>query len=85
MTTIVTGYGKFKYNRLPMGMSNSADILQSKVDDLISDIKSIKRYINDILFLSKESLSKNIEQPRIIFGRFCAAGLKSMILSAVLG
>ena len=37
-TTIVTEFGKFRYNRLPMGMCASGDIFQAKVDELLSDI-----------------------------------------------
>ena len=54
MMMIVTEFGKFRYNRLPMGMCASGDIPQSKVDELLGDIKGIKTYINDILVLSKD-------------------------------
>ena len=53
ITTIITEFGKIKYNRLSMGMSTSVDIFQSKADDLFGDIKVIKTYIDDILVLSK--------------------------------
>ena len=76
MTTIVTEFGKFRYNRLPMGMCASGDIFQAKVDRLLGDIKGVKTYIDDILVLSKDSFEKNIEQMIIKFGRLRAAGLK---------
>ena len=38
MTTIVTEFGKFRYNYLPMGMCASGDIFPAKVDELLSDI-----------------------------------------------
>ena len=38
MTTIVTKFGKFGYNRLPMGMCASGDIFQDKLDELLGDI-----------------------------------------------
>ena len=76
MTEIVTEFGKFKYNHLPMGMCASGDIFQSNVDSMISGIKGFKTYINDISVLIKESFSKHIEKLRIMFGRFCAAVLK---------
>ena len=47
MTTIVTEFGKLRYNRLPMGMCASGDILQSKVDELLGDIEGVKTYIGD--------------------------------------
>ena len=76
MTTIVAKFGKLKYNHLPMEMCAPGDIFQDKVDGLLGDIEGVKTYINDKLALSKERLSKHIEQPRIIFGRLCASGLK---------
>jgi hypothetical protein len=32
LTTIVTEFGKFRYNLLPMGMCCSGDVFQAKVD-----------------------------------------------------
>ena len=53
MTTIVTEFGKFRYNRLAMGMWYLVNILQAKVDKLPGDIEVVKTYIDDILALSK--------------------------------
>ena len=44
-----------------MGMCDSGDIFRAKEDDMLSDIKGIKRYTDDILILSKGSFSKKIE------------------------
>ena len=55
MTKIVTEFGEFKYNRLPMSMFASRYIFQAKVDELIGDIESVKTYIGDILVLGKDS------------------------------
>ena len=54
MTTIVTEFGKFRYNRLPMGVCALGGIFQAKVDKLLGDIKGIKIYIDDILVLRKD-------------------------------
>ena len=76
MTTIVTEFEKFKYNRLPLGMWASENIFHAKVDELLGNIEAVKTYIDDILVLGKDSFEKYIEQLRIIFGRLRAAGLK---------
>ena len=73
---IVTEFGKFRYNCLLMGMCDLGDILQAKVNNLIGDIEGVKTYIDNILFLRKERLSKHIEHLSIIFGVLRAAGLK---------
>ena len=75
-TTIFTEFGKFRYNRLPMGMCSSGDIFQAKVDKLLGDIECFKTYIDDILVLSKEIFCKHTEQLNTIFGRLRALGLK---------
>ena len=43
-----------------MGMCASGDIFQAKVDEMFGDIKGVKTYIDYILVLSKERLSKHI-------------------------
>ena len=55
-TTIVTEFGKFSYNCLPIGMVISADVFQSKVYDLIGDIEGDRTYIDDILCIRNGSL-----------------------------
>ena len=74
--TIVTGFGRFRYNRLPMGMCASGYIFQAKVDKLIRNIEGVKMYIDDIIISSKDIFEKRIGQLIIIFGRLCDSGLK---------
>ena len=57
---IVTEFGKFGYNSLPMGMFDLGDIFQAKVDKLLGDIEGFKTYIADVLVLSKERLSNHV-------------------------
>ena len=51
MTTIVTEFGKFRYNRLPMGMCTLVDIFQAKLDEILGDIEGVKTDIDDKLVL----------------------------------
>ena len=53
MTTIVTEFGKCKYNRLHMGMWTLVDIFQAKVDKLLVDNEGVKIYIDGILVLGE--------------------------------
>ena len=59
-----------------MSMCASWDVFQSKVDELLGDIKGVKTYTDDILVLGKDSFKNHIDQLIIIFGRLHAAGLK---------
>ena len=44
---IVTPYGKFQYNRLPMGIKLSPDVAQSLIKKIITDF-DVEVYIDDI-------------------------------------
>ena len=59
-----------------MGICPSSDIFQSKLYDLLRDIKRIKTYIDNIIVLGKGKLYQHIYQIIFIFVRICAAGLK---------
>ena len=83
--TIVTEFGKSRYNCLPMGMCASVDIFQAKVEEMIGDIEGVKTYIDDILVLSQYILSNHIEKLSIIFDRLRTEGLKSNALNCSYG
>ena len=76
ITTIVTEFGKFRYNKLPMGMIASSDIFQAKINELLGDIEGVKSYLDDVLILNKGSFKDHIEQLRECFRRIQNAGLK---------
>ena len=76
LTTIVTEFGKLRYNRVSMGLCAYHDIFQAKLYELLSDIKGVKMYIINILVLGKGGLSQHIDQIIIIFSRLRATGLK---------
>jgi len=76
MCTIVTEFSLFKYKRLPMGVSRSPDIFQSKIFNLIGDIEGTKAYIDDILVVKKGSFEEHLEQLDEVFRRCKKAGLK---------
>ena len=45
MTKTVTEFGEFRYNPLPMCMCSPGDIFHAKVDELLGDIKGVKRVL----------------------------------------
>ena len=61
LTNILTEFGKFRYNRVPMVICASDDIFQAKVDDLVGDIDGFKTYIDIILVLGKGSFKQHID------------------------
>jgi len=59
LCTIVTPFGKYEYQRLPMGLCNSPDIFQERMYELFSDLEYVRAYIDDLLVTSSPR-SKNI-------------------------
>jgi hypothetical protein len=76
LTTIVTELSKFRYKRLPMGLCCAPDIFQSKINELLGDLDSVRAYIDDVLILSKDSFEGHLNQVRIVLSRMAKAGLR---------
>lgn len=76
LCTIVLPFGKFEYQRLPMGLCNSPDIFQEKMSELMADLEYTKVYIDDLLCLTKGNLADHLEKLEEVFLRLRTAGLK---------
>ena len=76
MCTIVTEFGKYRYKRLPMGVSCSPDIFQAKINELLGDIEGTRAYIDDILVIKRGTFDEHLAQLEEIFQRCQKTGLK---------
>ena len=74
--TIIFPWGKYSYQRLPMGISGSPDIFQAKMSELMSSLDYVRAYIDDLLIISKDTLEDHLEKLRVILTRLQDAGLK---------
>ena len=53
LCTIVTPWGRYKYNRLPMGLKCSPDIAQQVMETIMGDLEDAEVYIDDVGAFSK--------------------------------
>ena len=58
--SIVTQWGKYEYQRLPMGLCNSPDIFQEKMSELLIGLDTVRVYIDDLLHVTKVSWTEHL-------------------------
>ena len=76
LCTIVLPFGKFEYQRIPMGLCNSPDIFQEKMNELFEGLDYVRAYIDDLLILSKGTYEDHLEKLGSVLYRLGQAGLK---------
>ncbi len=76
MCTIIFPWGKYSYQRLPMGFPDSADIFQAEMGNLIATLECIRAYIDNLLVITKGSLNDHLDKLKQVFIRLRDAGLK---------
>ena len=69
LCTIVLPFGKFEYQRIPMGLCNSPDIFQEKMNELFEGLDFVRAYIDDLLCLSKDTYEDHLEKLERILAR----------------
>jgi hypothetical protein len=82
MATFMLPFGLFKYKRLPMGLSVSPDLLQSKMAQLFSDCSNIKIYMDDILIFSNGSFEEHLKQVDMALQRLQSKNMAVNVLKS---
>ena len=49
LTTFATPFGRYKFLRLPFGISSAPEVFHRTVSEIFSDIKGVEIYIDDLL------------------------------------
>jgi Reverse transcriptase (RNA-dependent DNA polymerase) len=75
LCTKVLPFGKFEYQRLPMGLCNSPDIFQEKMFNLMMDLEYVRAYIDDLLVTTKGSFEDQVQKLERVLNRLEDAGL----------
>ena len=76
LCTIVLPWGKYEYQRLPMGLCNSPDIFQEKMSTLMAGLEFVRAYIDDLLCITKSDWDDHLEKLEEVFKRLQNVGLK---------
>jgi hypothetical protein len=74
--TIIFPWGKYIYKRLPMGIAGSPDIFQAKMSELMIALEYVQTYLDDLLIITKASLSDHLDKLKKVLTRLREAGLK---------
>jgi hypothetical protein len=76
MCTIKFLWGKYSYQRLPMGFAGSADIFQAEMGNLMATLEYVRAYIDNLLVITKGSLDDHLDKLKQVCIRLHDAGLK---------
>ena len=76
LCTIVLPWGKYEYQRLPMGLCNSPDIFQEKMSNLMCELDYVRTYIDDLLVITTGNWTDHLDKLEQVLIRLQAAGLK---------
>ena len=76
LCTIVTQWGKYEYQRLPMGLCNSPKIFQEKMSELFVSLDTVRVYIDELLHVTKGSWTEHLNTLENMLTRPQKAGLK---------
>ena len=68
--------GKYRYKRLPMGVANSLDIFQKKMNDLFHGFEFICANIDDLLILTKGDWKDHIQKLELTLNKLKEKGLQ---------
>ena len=85
LCTIVMPWGKYEYQRLPMGLCNSPDIFQEYMGELLGDLEHVRAYIDDLLIISKGTYEDHLEKLEEVFRRLQDAGVKVNAVKTAFG
>ena len=53
LTTFVTAFGRFWFNKLPFGISSAPECFQKRINDILADEEGILCHMDDILIFGK--------------------------------
>ena len=81
LCTIILPEGKYQYKRLPMGVSNSLEDFQQKMNKTFHGFEYIQAYINNLLIINKVDWGNHLEKLELTLKNLKDSGIKCNIKS----
>ena len=72
---IISGMGKYEFNRVPFGLAQAPAHFQKLINEVLTDCNFAMGYLDDIIIFSKTQ-EEHLEHLETIFNRLREAGLK---------
>ena len=85
LCTIVTQWGNYEYQQIPMGLCNSPDIFQENMSELFVGLDTVRVYIDDLLHVTKGSWTGYITILEEMSTRLQKDGLKVKAIKSCFG
>ncbi len=76
MCTIIFPWGKYSYQRLPMGFAGLPGMFQAEMGNLMATLEYVRAYIDNLLAITKGSQDDHLHKLKQIFIRLRNEGLK---------
>ena len=73
---IVLPWGKFEYQILPMGLCNSPDIFQEKMNEFFDSLEYVRAYIHDLFNISNCRFEDHLNKVKIVLNKLKVADFK---------
>ena len=74
--TIVLPWGKYEYQKLPMGLCNSPDIFQAKMNGSFNGLEYVRAHIDNLLIISNGNFEDQLNKVKTVLKKLKVAGIK---------
>ena len=74
--TIILPWGKYRYKKMPMGLSISADVFQREMTKLFDGLDFVMVYIDDILVITKGNYEDHLSKLRTVLKKMLDKGMQ---------
>jgi hypothetical protein len=85
LCTTMLPWGKYQYQRLPMGIAMAPDIFQAIMDQILGDLDYCRFYLDDILIISNGTFEDHMFKLRTVLQRLEDAGFRANVRKCFFG